>query len=96
MRRLLGSMTLVLLTGCGSNAGVPSVVTSVEGVEVTCRSETRLPTAGACQDWGQDLLELAPGATSVVITLHRRPGPCEVDFFVGDHAVESATDITCR
>ena len=97
MSRVLGSMSVVLLlTGCGSSAGVPAVVTSVEGIEVTCRSETRLPTAEACRDWGQDLLDTAPNSTSVVITLHPAAGPCEADFFVGDHLVESATEITCR
>lgn len=43
-----------------------------------CRSETRLPTANACQDWAQDLLELASGATSVVITLHPGAGPAKL------------------
>ena len=96
MMRVLGFAALVLVAGCGSTAGVPAVVTSVGDVEVTCRAETRLPTEDACRDWGQELLELAPDATRVVITMHPRGGPCEADFFAGDHRIASANEISCR
>lgn len=96
MSRVLAFLSLLLLSACGSSAGVPLVVTSVDDVEVTCRSETRLPAADACRDWGKDLLEGVPSATRVVITLHPRGGPCEADFFEGKHVVASLADIPCR
>ncbi len=89
-------LVVILVTGCGADAGVPSVSATVGGVEITCRSETRLPTSTACGDWGRELLRMEPAATRAVITLHRgTDGPCEVDFFGGDHVIRSVPDLPC-
>lgn len=92
-----GLVGMCLATACGADAGVPSVSTTVDGVVVTCRAETGSLDATACGEWGLELLELHPDATSVAITRHPgAEGPCEVDFFRDENVVESVLDIPCR